>query len=77
MCLALPGGVALGSEERVSVPEAMGKEVSDLANCRVGKGRENSHALQYTNAPVKSDACWGRKRCICSSIGEMLTSGVH
>lgn len=72
MCLALPGGVALGAEERVSVPKDMGREVSDLANCPMGEGRESSHALQDINGTANSDACWVRRRCICSSIGEML-----
>lgn len=31
--------MALGSEERVSVTEGMGKQVSDLVNCPMGKGR--------------------------------------
>lgn len=77
MFLLAPGGVASVSEERLSVPEDMGKEVSDLANCPVGEERESSHALQDTNAPVKSDACWVRRRYICSSIGEILVPWVH
>lgn len=69
--------MASGSEDRVSVPEDMGKEVSDLANCPVDEGRETSHALQDANAPAKSDACWVGRRCICSSTGEMLVPWVH
>lgn len=77
MCLALPGGVASGSEERVSVPEDKGREVSDLANCPMGEGRESSHALQDAKAPVKLDACWVGRRCICSSIGETVVPWIH
>lgn len=77
MCLALPGDVASGSKERVSVPEGPGKEALVLINCPVGEGRKNSYALQDTNAPVKLNACWVGRRCICSSTGEMLVPWVH
>lgn len=77
MCPALPGSVASGSEERASVPEDKGKEVSVLASCAVSEGRESSHALQDTNAPAKLDACWVRKTCICSSISEVLVPWVY
>lgn len=51
MCLALPGSVSLGSEERVSVTEDTGKKMSDLANCPMSEGRGAAPCNMQGKAP--------------------------